>query len=82
MPESLNQLFLLFVMGLQGQGMGLRPNQAMPELQGKLLAHGWHVKEVCRNSIWDEGKVMEQGEHGRIMGLCKESSGIRKVRWG
>lgn len=30
-------------------------------------------------TIWDEG--MEQGEHGGKMGLCKESSGVRKVGW-
>lgn len=40
MPELLTQLFLLFVMGLQGQGMGLCPSHSMPGLQEKLLAHG------------------------------------------
>lgn len=36
MPKLLTQLFLLFVMGLQEQGMGLSPNQTMSGLQGKL----------------------------------------------
>lgn len=76
MPELLTQLFLLFVMGLQGQGMGLSPNHTMPGLQGKLLAHGWQVK-VCRNCIWGEGRVREQGEHGGITGLCR----VGKVGW-
>lgn len=39
------------------------------------------VKEVCRNRIWDERRMMEQGEHGGIMGPCKQSSGVRKVGW-
>lgn len=81
MPELLTQLFVLFMTGLQGQGIGLSPNQTMPGLQGKLLAHGWQVKEVCRNCIWDEGRVMEQGEHGGIMGLCKKNSRVKKVGW-
>lgn len=71
MPEPLTQLLLLFMKGLQGQGMGLSPNQTIPGLQGKLLACGWQVKEVCRNCIWDEGRVMEQGEHGGTMGLVQ-----------
>lgn len=68
--------------GSAGARDGTEPQPNHVWAAREALAHGWQVKEVCRNCVWDEGRVMLQGEHGGIMGLCKESNRVRKVELG